>query len=301
MSRVADLLLTALAPAVWGSTYFVTTEWLPEGHPMTLAMLRALPAGLLLLAMVRQWPARERLVQLLVLGALNFAVFWTLLFVAAQRLPGGVAATLGSAQALLVLLLARGLLGTPVRAASVAAALTGALGVALLVLSPAATLDPLGLAAGIGSAAAMAAGTVLSRKWQHGAAPLTFTAWQLTAGGLVLLPIAWWSEPSLPPLTAGHLGGLVYLGLIGAALTYALWFRGLSRLGPATVSLLALLSPVTAVGIGWLALNQHLTAVQGLGVVVVLISVAWGQRAASRPGESVAPPAAGANGAMVLK
>ena len=301
MNRVADLLLTALAPAVWGSTYFVTTEWLPEGHPMTLAMLRALPAGLLLLAMVRQWPARERLVQLLVLGALNFAVFWTLLFVAAQRLPGGVAATLGSAQALLVLLLARGLLGTPVRAASVAAALTGALGVALLVLSPAATLDPLGLAAGIGSAAAMAAGTVLSRKWQHGAAPLTFTAWQLTAGGLVLLPIAWWSEPSLPPLTAGHLGGLVYLGLIGAALTYALWFRGLSRLGPATVSLLALLSPVTAVGIGWLALNQHLTAVQGLGVVVVLISVAWGQRAASRPGESVAPPAAGANGAMVLK
>lgn len=301
MSRVADLLLTALAPAVWGSTYFVTTEWLPEGHPMTLAMLRALPAGLLLLAMVRQWPARERLVQLLVLGALNFAVFWTLLFVAAQRLPGGVAATLGSAQALLVLLLARGLLGTPVRAASVAAALTGALGVALLVLSPAATLDPLGLAAGIGSAAAMAAGTVLSRKWQHGAAPLTFTAWQLTAGGLVLLPIAWWSEPSLPTLTAGHLGGLVYLGLIGAALTYALWFRGLSRLGPATVSLLALLSPVTAVGIGWLALNQHLTAVQGLGVVVVLISVAWGQRAASRPGESVAPPAAGANGAMVLK
>ena len=301
MNRAADLLLTALAPAVWGSTYFVTTEWLPEGHPMTLAMLRALPAGLLLLAMVRQWPARERLVQLLVLGALNFAVFWTLLFVAAQRLPGGVAATLGSAQALLVLLLARGLLGTPVRAASVAAALTGALGVALLVLSPAATLDPLGLAAGIGSAAAMAAGTVLSRKWQHGAAPLTFTAWQLTAGGLVLLPIAWWSEPSLPPLTAGHLGGLVYLGLIGAALTYALWFRGLSRLGPATVSLLALLSPVTAVGIGWLALNQHLTAVQGLGVVVVLISVAWGQRAASRPGESVAPPAAGANGAMVLK
>lgn len=290
MKRSADLLLTALAPAVWGSTYYVTTEWLPEGHPMTLAMLRALPAGLFLLAMVRQWPQRERWVQILLLGTLNFAVFWTLLFVAAKRLPGGVAATLGAAQALLVLLLARGLLGTPLRTASVAAALAGALGVALLVLSPAARLDPLGLAAGIGSAVAMAAGTVLSRKWQHGVAPLTFTAWQLTAGGLVLLPTALLSEPAMPELSASHVGALLYLGLIGAALTYFLWFRGLARLGHTTVSLLALLSPVTAVGIGWLALGQGLTLAQCVGVVVVLFSVAWGQRVASRHEAPTAQP-----------
>lgn len=294
MKRTTDLLLTALAPAVWGSTYFVTTEWLPEGHPMTLAMLRALPAGLLLLAIVRQLPQTDRFAKLLLLGTLNFAVFWTLLFVAAQRLPGGVAATLGSAQALLVLLLAHGLLGTPVRAASVVAAVAGALGVALLVLSPAASLDPLGLAAGVGSATAMAAGTVLSRKWQAGAAPLTFTAWQLTAGGLVLLPMALLSEPPLPPLEAGHLGGLVYLGLIGAAMTYFLWFRGLAQLGPATVSLLALLSPVTAVGIGWLALDQTLTMTQSFGVVVVLLSVVWGQRVAARPDPSAVAPFVGA-------
>lgn len=299
MKRSADLLLTALAPAVWGSTYFVTTEWLPEGHPMTLAMLRALPAGLLLLAIARQWPRRERLVQILVLGSLNFAVFWTLLFVAAQRLPGGVAATLGSAQALLVLLLARGLLGTPVRAASVAAAVTGALGVALLVLSPAATLDSIGLAAGVGSAVAMAAGTVLSRKWQSGVAPLTFTAWQLTSGGLVLLPVALLSEPPLPSLEAGHLGALLYLGLIGAALTYFLWFRGLVRLGHATVSLLALLSPVTAVGIGWFALDQSLTIAQCFGVLVVLFSVAWGQRVASQPEAPAVQPFVGARRATL--
>jgi probable blue pigment (indigoidine) exporter len=283
MKRSADLLLTALAPAVWGSTYYVTTEWLPEGHPMTLAMLRALPAGLLLLAIVQQLPLRERFAKVLVLGTLNFAVFWTLLFVAAQRLPGGGAATLGSAQALLVLLLARGLLGTPVRAASVFAALMGGLGVALLVLGPAASLDPLGLAAGVGSALAMAAGTVLSRKWQSGVAPLTFTAWQLTAGGLVLLPLALLSEPPLPSLEAGHLWALVYLGLMGAALTYFLWFRGLARLGHATVSLLALLSPVTAVGIGWFVLDQSLTVSQCFGVLVVLCSVAWGQQVAARP------------------
>ncbi|CAI2931745.1 protein of unknown function [Aminobacter niigataensis] len=49
MSRNSDLLLTAIAPAIWGSTYIVTTEFLPAGYPLTVAMLRALPAGLLLL------------------------------------------------------------------------------------------------------------------------------------------------------------------------------------------------------------------------------------------------------------
>ena len=53
MSRASDILLTAIAPAVWGSTYIVTTELLPAGYPLTVAMLRALPAGLLLLLLVR--------------------------------------------------------------------------------------------------------------------------------------------------------------------------------------------------------------------------------------------------------
>ena len=48
-NRSSDLLLTSAAPAIWGSTYVVTTLMLPPGIPLTVAMLRALPAGLLLL------------------------------------------------------------------------------------------------------------------------------------------------------------------------------------------------------------------------------------------------------------
>ena len=77
----------------------------------------------------------------------------------------------------------------------------------------------------------MAAGTVLSRKWQANVSPLTFTAWQLTAGGLILLPIALFFEPALPALSATNLAGLAWLGLIGAALTYWLWFRGVCTAG----------------------------------------------------------------------
>ena len=105
--RTADIMLTALAPAIWGATYLVTTEFLPEGIPITVALLRAMPAGLLLLLVLRKLPPWRFLPKLLVLGGLNFTLFFICLFVAAYRLPGGVAATLGATQPLIILLLAR--------------------------------------------------------------------------------------------------------------------------------------------------------------------------------------------------
>ncbi len=282
MSRTSDIFLTALAPAIWGSTYLVTTELLPDGYPITLAALRALPAGLLLVAVTRSLPPRAWLGRTFLLGSFNFSLFWVLLFVAAYRLPGGVAATLGALQAMIVIVMARWWLGTPIRAASVAAAATGVLGVALLLIGPDAKLDPIGVVAGIGGAASMAAGTVLSRKWQPPVSALSFTAWQLTAGGLILTPLAFILEPALPSLTLTNIAGFVWLGLIGAALTYAIWFRGVARIEPGTVSMLGMMSPLTAVLLGWVLLGQSLSLMQTLGAVIILSSVWAGQRA-NRP------------------
>ncbi|WP_435258290.1 EamA family transporter [Thioclava sp. FR2] len=291
MSRTSDVLLTALAPAVWGSTYLVTTEALPAGYPITMAALRALPAGLLLLTLTRCLPPRGWILRSFVLGSLNFAVFWALLFVAAYRLPGGVAATLGALQALMVILLARGWLGTPIRASAIAAAASGVLGVALLLLGPEARLDPIGVIAGLGGAVSMAAGTVLSRKWQPPVSALSFTAWQLTAGGLILVPFALILEPALPALTTTNLAGLAWLGLIGAAASYALWFRGIARIEPGAVSMLGMMSPVTAVVLGWVWLGQSLSMLQSTGAIIVIAAVLAGQRA-NRPRANANPLAA---------
>ncbi|OBU07124.1 EamA family transporter [Morganella psychrotolerans] len=281
MQRGGVLLLTALAPAVWGSTYLVTTEMLPAGYPMTVAMLRALPAGLLLMLFIRQLPKGIWWGRILVLGALNFAVFWWLLFVSAYRLPGGVAATVGAVQPLIVLLLSRMVLGNVLKPLAVIAALCGIGGVALLLLTPQAKPDTLGIIAGLAGAFSMAAGTVLSRRWQPDVSPLTFTTWQLTAGGLLLLPVSLLLEPALPPLTMLNITGLVYLGLIGAALTYLLWFRGLAILGPNSVASLGFLSPLTAVLLGWFILDQQLSLLQCTGVLVVVGSV-WLSQVANR-------------------
>ncbi|MBM04784.1 MAG: EamA family transporter [Oceanibulbus sp.] len=292
MSRTTDIFLTALAPAIWGSTYLVTTEALPADYPITLAALRALPAGLFLLAVTHRLPSRIWIGRVFLLGSFNFALFWVLLFVAAYRLPGGVAATLGSLQAMMVIGMARGWLGIPIRAGAVAAAAVGAIGVALLLISPEARFDPIGIAAGLGGAASMAAGTVLSRKWQPPVSALTFTAWQLTAGGLILLPLALLVEPPLPVLSGANLAGLAWLGLVGAAVTYAIWFRGVARLEPGAVSMLGMMSPVTAVALGWLWLDQSLSLVQAVGAMIVLGSVWAGQRANQPSGSGLASPAA---------
>lgn len=279
MSRLTDTALTALAPAIWGSTYIVTTQLLPPGLPLTVAALRALPAGLCLLLIVRRLPWGAWWWKSFVLGALNFSLFWACLFVSAYRLPGGVAATVGAIQPLIVIALARVVLGSPVKLLSVLGGLAGIAGVALLVLSPQAVLDPLGVAAGLAGAVSMACGTVMSRRWKPPVSPLTFTAWQLTAGGLLLLPAALWLEPGLPVPTLQNLIGFAYLGLIGAALTYLLWFRGLARLEPSAVAALGFLSPLVAVLLGWSLLGQALTAPQITGVAVVLASVWISQRA----------------------
>lgn len=278
MTARTDVLITALAPAVWGSTYIVTTELLPQGYPITVATLRALPAGLLLLVLVRALPTGIWWASAFVLGALNFSIFWALLFVAAYRLHGGVAATVGATQPLIVIFLAHLWLGVPVRGLAVFAAAAGLGGVALLVLTPAALLDPIGIAAGLGSAVSMAAGTVLTRRWRPPVPPLTVTAWQLTAGGLLLLPVALVLEPALPQLTEHNVVGFLYLGLIGGAATYIVWFRGLSRLEPGLVAPLGLLSPMVAVMLGWAILSQSLTLPQIAGMTIVLASVWLGQR-----------------------
>lgn len=281
-----DALVTGIGPVIWGSTYIVTTELLPPDRPFTAALLRTLPAGLLLVLWCRRWPAWGDWTgwrRLLVLAALNIGVFQALLFVAAYRLPGGVAAVVGAIGPLVVMGLTWALDHRRPPAVALAAGGLGVLGMAALLLSPGSRWDMVGVAAALAGTLCMAAGTFWSRRWRSDLPVLAFTGWQLLAGGLMLAPVAWAVDPALPTLTATHIGGYLYLSLAGALLAYALWFRGIARLPSVAVSSLGLLSPVTAVLLGWLLLGQAMTGVALVGMCVVLGSILAVQWAMSRP------------------
>ena len=276
MSKTATILLTAMVPCIWGSTFVVTTELLPPDLALTNAFLRALPAGVLLLIITRELPRVEWLGKLFIAGALNFMIFWWLLFEAAYRLPGGVAATVGAIQPLIVYVLSGFLLGIRLSWPVYAAGVSGVLGVALLALTPEARVDLTGVAAAIGGALSMALGVVLTKKWQLPASPLSFAAWQLIAGGLLLFPVALAYDAPIAAMTAENLIGYFYLSVIGGALTYAIWFWGISKLGPATPTTLGFFSPLSAMILGWIILDQTLSGLQLVGAVTILGSVVAG-------------------------
>lgn len=277
-NRLILLLVTAIGPALWGTTYLVTTELLPPGRPVLAAVIRALPAGLLLVAISRRLPQGSWWWRSAVLGALNIGAFNALLFVAAYRLPGGVAATVGAVQPLVVGLLSIGLLGQRLTLRTALSAIAGVAGVSLLVLRANAQLDGWGIAAALGGAVVMSVGVVLSKRWPSPAPILATTGWQLVAGGLLLVPITLLVEgPPPSSLTTENVTGYLYLTLLGTAVAYVLYFRGLRKLPPTQLSFLLLLSPLVATIVGWLALDQRLSPVQLLGALIVLTSLVVAQ------------------------
>lgn len=282
MNRAATIALTALAPVSWGSTYAVASELLPPDRPLFTGVMRALPAGLLLTALARTLPKGQWWWKSAVLGGLNIGAFFPLLFLSAYRLPGGVAAVLGSAGPLFVVGLAALLLGERARLRTVLAAVTAAFGVSMVVLTAEAELDLIGIVAGVVSSISMGAGTVMTKRWgrPEGVGPLAMTGWQLTAGGLMIIPIAVLVEGAPPALDGKAFLGYGYMMLINTGIAYWLWFRGIGRLTATSVTLLGPLSPLTAAVIGWAALGQALTPVQLLGMAIAFGATVAGQLAA---------------------
>lgn len=283
-------MLTALTPASWGTTYVVTTELLPNGRPLLAATVRALPVGLVLIARRRQLPQGAWWWRAAILGTLNIGAFFALLFVAAYRLPGGVAATVGAVQPMLAAGIALVVLGEPLRRRTIVAGGLGFVGVALLVLRTNAHVDLVGLvAAGLGTAS-MAVGVVLSKRWGSPTDLVTFTGWQLTAGGLLLLPLLLGVEGMTTTFSPANVVGFAWLTVIATGFAYVNWFRGIQRLEIATVTSLTLIAPVVAAALGWLVLDQSLGLVQCVGVLVVLGAVvAQGRRPTVPRGPLTAP------------
>lgn len=275
LSKNTSLIVaTAIAPILWGTTYLTSTALLISDHPLLTATIRALPAGLILLAIARRLPRGSGWWRAAVLGVLNIGAFFALLFVAADRLPGGVAAVVGGIQPLLVAVIASRVLGERLNAAVWAAGVGGVVGVGLIVLQAPAGLDPIGIAAALSGAVSMAVGVVLTRRWSAGQPPIAFTAWQLIAGGLVLAIATAIAEP-LPAAapTPLNIAGYLYLTLVGTALAYLLWFRGLAGLPTRIPAFLGLLSPLVALALGTAVAHETLTWAQVGGIALVLLSI----------------------------
>lgn len=280
------LLVTAIAPIAWGSTYFVTKHFLPADAPLWSALLRALPAGIILLLLARRLPSGSWWWKSLVLGILNVGAFFVLVYVASKLLPSSIAATIMAASAGALMLIAWPLLSERPSARSLLGATLGLFGVAVLVFDGSGSVDPLGVAASLAAMLMSALGFVLTKRWASAEPLIAVTSWQLLAGALVIAPFALAIEGSPPAIDGTALLGFGYVTLVATALAYVAWFAGLRHLPASSVGLIGLLNPIAGVLLGTLVAGESFGARQALGTAIVLLGVVLGQqRLRTRKGE----------------
>ncbi|WP_330177000.1 DMT family transporter [Streptomyces sp. NBC_01498] len=239
-------------------------------------------------------PARRRWPLLLGTG-IGLAVFQTAYFGAVREtgLAVGTIVALGAGPVLTALggrLLLRERIGR-----FGALAVCGALGgLAVLVLGDRkGTVDPLGVAYALLSAAGYAVATLLAR-WtgRHGTGenPYSLTLWSFGIGAAVLMPFAW--AEGIAPHT-DHLGLVLllmaYVAAVTTALAYPLYFAGVAAVRATTAAVVMLIEPVSAAVLAVTLLGEQLTAATVTGTLLLLSAVGGLAVAESRP----AGPSAG--------
>ncbi len=290
------VLVTATAPIAWGSNYFVTRQLLPVDSPLWGAVLRAVPAGLVLVALARELPRGSWWWKSIVLGVLNVGAFFVLIYVVSQLLPTSLAATLMATSAGVLMLIAWPLLGERPQLVPVVGMLVGSTGVVLMLGGGGGqgTGGQGGAVSGLGVLASLAAmllssvGFVLTKKWATGVRTLSLTSWQLVAGGLAVVPAAVAIEGAPPALDAPAVAGFAYVSLVATALAFVAWFTGLKHLPAGTVGVVGLLNPVTGVVLGTLVAGEAFGPAQAVGTALVLLGVLAG-RVRWRPGRPRQP------------
>lgn len=273
--------LTAVAPIAWGSGYVVTHQVLPPDAALWGSVIRALPAGLLLLAVARRRPHGSWWWRAAVLGVLDVGAFFVLVYLAAQLLPSSLAATLMASSAGVMMLLAWPLLGDRPAPRSLLGAAVGIAGVCLMLLGGVDGVSTGGVLASLGAMTMSSVGFLLTKRWSPDVPVLALASWQLVAGGGLLLPVAVAVEGAPPGLDGSEVLGFAYVTLVATALAYAAWLAGLRRLRAGTVGLIGLLNPVAGVLLGTLVASEALGPRQLAGIALVLGGVLVGRPDAS--------------------
>ena len=293
--------------ALWGTAMAAMKPLLDGAGPLTLAWLRLLPAGLLLLLAASLWRGGGRPVGLAGWRVDRRDWGWLLLFalVDATAFQGllarglvGTGAGLGSvlidSQPLAVALLARSLFGDAINPVGWFGLLLGLLGILCLGL-PASLLRHWWLMGPsvlterawshgelwmLAAALAMALGTVISRYACRHSDPVAVTGWHMLLGALPLLlasalaPLVDPAAPAFWPSWSGIDWALMaYAALFGSALAYGLFFWFASQGDLTSFTSLTFLTPVFALLCGVVLLGEGLRPLQWCGAALALVSV----------------------------
>jgi drug/metabolite transporter (DMT)-like permease len=285
-SRI-DWFLFILLGFFWGSSYLFIKIGVDAGlPPFTLITLRLL-FGFILLATVVAI-AREPLPRdlktyghLIVMGAVNIAIPFSLITWAELTVDSALAAILTAPVPLFVIVIAAIFLRDErITINRLAGLAVGFVGVAILV-----GFDPAAVAAGdlageialIGATLSYACGAVYARRNIHGLRPMIPAVFQVAFALTMVTVLAFVFERPIEVvarITPEALFAVVWLGILGSGLAYLLFFRILGRWGATRTSMVAYLLPVFGITLGALVLNEPIDTRLLVGTALVIGGIA---------------------------
>ncbi len=291
---------------VWGSTYLairVTVETMP---PLLIGGFRFIVAGAAMYAFlvlkrglgpnlvtVREFGGAAFVGTALIVGGNG------LVMIAEQYVPSGIAALLIATVPLWVILF-RALAKDSVSPGTLAGVVLGFAGVALLLLpgdrpENAPLLGMLGL---LLAAFFWAIGTFSSRRFALPRDPFVSTALQMLTGGFVSLTLGMGRGEldglDIASFSVASVWALIYLIVVGSWLAFTAYVWVLQHAPVSKVATYAYVNPVIAVFLGWLILDEEITAFVLAGAAVIVTSVAFivrkeREQDAPEPQEMAAP------------
>jgi drug/metabolite transporter (DMT)-like permease len=278
---LGNWLLLGILSLLWGCSFFFVGVAVSSLPALTIVLLRVGMAALvlwvvvLMLAIPRPNTFKAWLV-LLIMGALNNALPFSLIVWGQTHIESGLASILNATTPLFGVLLA-GLLLDDERLTrlKVTGVLIGFAG-AVWMIGPAALkglgVNVLAQLAIVGAAISYGFAGVFGRRFKRmGIQPVMAATGQVTMSTLVLFPFVFIIDQpfSLPMPAATVWAAIIALAVFSTALAYILYFRILATAGASNLLLVTFLVPVSAILLGYLILHERLTSSHFIGMALI--------------------------------
>jgi drug/metabolite transporter (DMT)-like permease len=281
----------ALFCILWSLAFAVAKVALTDCPPLLLLMVRFLIAGFVMLGLAALQKGRATLSWrdlgcLIVIGIANNALYLGLGYVGLRTVSAGLGTLVVSANPVLTAVLAAMFLGERLTWQKLAGLALGVGGVGFIVahrLSHGGNGDSAaGLLFTFGALLSIVGGTILYKKLAPKGSLLLGNAVQNIAGGLVLIPFAFWFESIGEIVPSWRLvASLGYLTVLGSIAGYLLWQHLIREMGATAASAYHFVMPPLGVLFAWLLLGEHVALADMLGIVPVALGISLVTRPAA--------------------
>jgi drug/metabolite transporter (DMT)-like permease len=281
MSASDWLLLVALS-MLWGGAFFFAKVAVAELPPLTLAFGRVAIAAAILAALARgndlaklryAWPA------IAVMGLLNNAIPFSLIFWSQTHIPSGLASILNATTPVFAVLIAHvATRDEKLRIGKLIGVSAGLLGVMAMVgpdIRNEVSVNVWAQLACLAAALSYACAGVYGRRFAS-MPPTLIATGQLIAATILLAPLAAFLDRpwSLPAPSPASFAALFALATLSTALAYIIYFWILARAGAGHILLVTFLIPASAIVLGTAALSERLALHHIGGMVVIALGLA---------------------------